>query len=243
MHEEYHRWYSHHIERDLELLTFGHAGIPLIIFPTSMGRYYENKDFKLVESIAWFVDNGLIKVYCPDGFDKMSWYNKGIHPAHRVLNHMAYERMILNEVMGKAAYDTGHQRMIACGASFGGYHALNLAFRNPQRFSYVISLSGAFDIKQFVDGHYDDNVYFNNPPDFMQGLTQGWQYDAIKQMGIILGTGEEDPCKEDNFRMGGILYKNGISYWLECLPGFVHDWPWWREMLPRYLGQIVNKEM
>jgi esterase/lipase superfamily enzyme len=242
MHEEYHRWYSHHIERDLELLTFGHAGIPLIIFPTSMGRYFENKDFKLVDSVAWFVDNGLIKVYCPDGFDKMSWYNRGIHPAYRVLNHMAYERTIVNEVIEKASYDTGHYKVITAGCSFGGYHAINLAFRNPHRIAYAISLAGAFDIKQFMDGYYDDNVYYNNPVDYMDGMNHGWHYDNIRQMGIILGTGEDDACKHDNFRLASMLYKNGISYWIECEPGVGHDWPWWREQLPRYLGEILNKE-
>ena len=43
--------------------------------------HYENKDFKLLESVAWFVDEGLL-TYCPDGIDEVSWYNKAfIGPA------------------------------------------------------------------------------------------------------------------------------------------------------------------
>jgi esterase/lipase superfamily enzyme len=40
------------------MLVFGNGGgRPLILFPTSFGRYYQNRDFGLVDSIAWFIDN------------------------------------------------------------------------------------------------------------------------------------------------------------------------------------------
>lgn len=61
-HEHLHRWYSPNLNRDIEVLAFGHQGYPVILFPTSMGRYYENKDFKLIESVNWFLDNGLVKI-------------------------------------------------------------------------------------------------------------------------------------------------------------------------------------
>ena len=35
-------------------------------------------------------------------------------------------------------------------------------------------MSGAFDIHQFLDGYYDDDCYFNNPPDFIPNLTDDW---------------------------------------------------------------------
>ena len=46
MNREYHKWYSPSLSRDMELLVFGHAGLPVIVFPTSMGRFfdYENRD-------------------------------------------------------------------------------------------------------------------------------------------------------------------------------------------------------
>jgi len=28
----------------MELLVFGHAGVPMIVFPTSMGRFFEYSD-------------------------------------------------------------------------------------------------------------------------------------------------------------------------------------------------------
>ncbi len=239
MHEEYFRWYSPHIEKETEMLTFGYAGVPLIIFPTSMGRFYENKDFHLIDSISWFVNQGLVKVYCPDSFDNMSWYNKAIQPSWKVHNHICYEKMIMREVVEKATHDTGHYRVMTAGCSFGGFHAINIAFRNPHRFRNAISMGGAFDIKSFLWGHYDENCYFNNPVDYMYNLQYGHHYDYIKQMGIILASGEHDICKEDNLKLAGILQKNNIPHWLECNNGVGHDWGWWREQLPRFLGTIL----
>jgi len=40
--------------------VFGHAGYPIVLFPTTSDRYYECKDFKLIESVRWFVEEGLV---------------------------------------------------------------------------------------------------------------------------------------------------------------------------------------
>ena len=73
MHEVTHRWYSENVGAEIITLAFGHAGFPVVLFPTSMGTYYENKDFKLVESARWFIENGLINIYCTDSVDRASW--------------------------------------------------------------------------------------------------------------------------------------------------------------------------
>ncbi|MEW6653016.1 MAG: esterase, partial [Bacteroidota bacterium] len=81
MKEQYHTWYTQYLSRDFEMLVFGHTGFPVILFPTSKGKYYENKDNGLIDSAAHLIENGKIKIYCPDGIDAMSWYNYIIHPA------------------------------------------------------------------------------------------------------------------------------------------------------------------
>lgn len=50
MKEEYIKWYSLNLSRDIEMLVFGHSGYPIILFPTSMGSFHENKDMGLIES-------------------------------------------------------------------------------------------------------------------------------------------------------------------------------------------------
>lgn len=220
------------------MLVFGHSGFPVILFPTSKGKYFENKDFGLIGSAAELIDSGKVKIYCPDGIDSESWYNYGIHPADRVKTHLAYERVILNDVIEFAKYETGSKTVAVSGCSFGGYHALNLAFRHPDKVSHLFTLGGAYDIKQFIMGYYDDNCYFNNPPDYMANLNDPWFLERIKKMGIILGTGEWDICLEENKRMSGILHSKEISHWLDVRQSTGHDWPWWKEMFPYYLSRI-----
>jgi esterase/lipase superfamily enzyme len=82
MNERYVRWYTPCLSCEFEMLAFGNGGgLPRIIFPTSLGRYYQNKDFGLVGSVSAFVDAGRVMVYCPDAIDLESFYNKSINPA------------------------------------------------------------------------------------------------------------------------------------------------------------------
>jgi esterase/lipase superfamily enzyme len=238
MKEQYYKWYTRHLSRDFEMMVYGHAGYPIILFPTSKGHFNQNKDFGLVDSARYFIDSGKIRVYCPDGIDESSWYNYSIHPADRVKTHMAYENVIMHDVVEYAIRESGHGKVGLGGASFGSYHAANTAFRHPDKIGYLISLSGAFDIKQFIMGYYDNNCFYNNPPDYLPGWNDPWFYEHVRRMGIVLGTGEHDSCLGDNLRLSKILGDKGINHWLDVRQGAGHDWPWWNEMFPFYLSQI-----
>ena len=232
IHEEYHKWHSPSIDRDFEMLVFGHAGQPVILFPTSKGAYYQNKDMGLIDAAGWFLQNGFAKIYCPDSIDALSWYNKSVDPYIRAYNHTCYDKLIATEIIPRAQYETGFAKVATAGCSFGGYHAVNVAFRHPSITAYCFSMSGAFDVKQFMDGYYDDNVYFNNPVDFIQSDNN----PDIWKMGIVLGTSDNDICKGDNERLSGILHQRNIDHWLDIRPNASHDWPIWREMFPHYLS-------
>jgi len=81
MNERYIRWYTPWLSREFEMLAFGNGGgLPLIIFPTSFGSYYQNKDFGLVGSVSEFVDAGRVTVYCPDAI--VHWLDDGKWRGH-----------------------------------------------------------------------------------------------------------------------------------------------------------------
>jgi esterase/lipase superfamily enzyme len=236
--EEYHKWNTQYLSREFEMLVFGYSGFPVIIFPTSRGRYFENKDFGLINSAAGLINSGIIKIYCPDGIDSESWYNYSIHPADRVKTHNGYENVILNDVIEFAKHETGRDRVAVAGCSFGAFHALNIAFRHPDKIKYLICMGGAYNIKQFIMGFYDDNCYFNNPPDYIPNLNDHWFLEKLRNMGIVLGTGEHDICLKDNLEMSDMLNRKGIQHWLDIRPGAKHDWPDWKIAFPDYLSQI-----
>ena len=234
MKEEYIKWHSPNLSKDIEMLVFGHYGLPLIIFPTTKGKYYESKDFKLIEAASEFLEAGKVKIYCPDSADEYSWYNRGVSPADRVKNHIWYDKMVLEEIVGKIQHDFQIAKVGVAGCSFGGFHACNFAFRHPDKVSHFISMSGSFDIKDQLDGYYDENVYFNNPVDFISDV----QDPNLWKMKIILGTCEYDICKDANYYMSELLNRKGVNHWLDDRPGSHHDWTVWREMFPHYLSQI-----
>lgn len=226
------------MDREFEMLVFGHSGFPVIAFPTSNARYYELKDFGIVSSVENLVDSGKIKIYCPDGIDSESWFNHSISPGERIKKHIDYENLILNEVINFAKHETGNDKVALAGFSFGAYHALNLAFRHPDKVNSLICVGGSFNIKRLIHDYFDDNYYFNNPPDYMPNLTDTWYLDRIKKMGIILGTGEWDMCLQDNIEMSNILKSKSIDHRLDIKPGTGHDWHWWKEMFPQYLSLL-----
>lgn len=236
MKQQHHKWYSPTLSHDIEMLEFGHAGYPVILFPTTLGKHNECFDMKLVESARWFVEQGLIHIYCPDSINELSWYNKKIHPSQRAKNHVWYDEFIMNELVNKICHDKGLPKVAVAGPSFGGYQAANFAFRHPEKVSHMFSMSGSFDIKSFMDGHYDDNVFFNNPVDFMPGAN----HPDLWNMDIVLGVGGEDICLDANKQMAGILTQKNIPFWYDERKWAKHDWPLWIQMFPHYLSKITN---
>ena len=97
MNREYHRWYSPSLGREMELLLFGHAGAKLLVFPTSMGRFYEWEDRGMMHSLGEHITRGWIQVCCVDSVDKESWYARWKHPQERAQRQTAYENYLLRE--------------------------------------------------------------------------------------------------------------------------------------------------
>ncbi len=240
MKESYHKWHSQYLNRDLEMLVFGTSGYPIILFPPEKGKFYDCKDAGLILCVESFLDNDKIKIYCPDTIDSESWYNFNVNPSERVKKHIIYERIILNEVIEFAKYETERKFVSVAGCSFGGYHALNLAFRHPDVIDSVISMGGFFDIKQFIFGYYDDNCYFNNPFDYMPNLEDNWYLERIKSMKIFLGVGEWDLAVNENKKMSEILFLKNINHQLDIYPACGHDWHTWKNMFPVYISKLIE---
>ena len=99
MNRDHARWHSPALDRDMELLVFGHAGARVLAFPTSMGRFYQWEDFGMVEALGQHLEQGWLQLYCVDSIDEETWYAKTTPPAERVRRHEQYERYLLEEVL------------------------------------------------------------------------------------------------------------------------------------------------
>lgn len=234
MKETYTKWHSPTLGTDFEMLVYGHYGTPVLVFPTTMGRFFETTDFGLVDSAAKLINDGKVKLFCLDSIDKHSWYNKKVHPAQRVNNHLWYDKFISNEVVDAILHEYNLAKLAVAGASFGGFHAANFAFRHPEKVSHLFSMSGSFDIRSFLDGYYDENVYYNNPVDYLPENNN----PALWNLDITLGFGEWDICKDANLKLASILQNKGMNFKSDEWKWAKHDWPLWKMMFPHYLSQL-----
>ena len=39
----------------------------MLVFPTSMGRFYQNEDFQMIDTLRWRLEAGEIQMLCVDG--------------------------------------------------------------------------------------------------------------------------------------------------------------------------------
>ena len=99
MKREYHKWLSPALGRDMELLAFGHAGIPALVFPTSCGRFFEFEDRGMVNVVRDKLEQGRLQLFCVDSVDSESWYNRNVPPRWRIARHMQYENYLMQEVL------------------------------------------------------------------------------------------------------------------------------------------------
>lgn len=235
MNREYHKWFSPRLGRDMELLVFGHGGMPVIVFPTSMGRFYDYENRNMIGVVGDRYEQGRLQAFCVDSVDAESWYNKSVPPAQRAARHMQYDDYLVHELMPFVRARNSSPELAVTGCSFGGYHSVNFALRHPDLVSYCVSMGGAFDVHQFLNGYYDDNCYYNCPPDFLPGMNDAWYLDRYRRMRIVLATGETDICLAENRRLSGIMNAKSIPHYLDVWSeGAGHDWPWWERMAQKF---------
>ena len=236
MHRSHHSWFSPTLGRQMELLVFGHHGAPVIVFPTSQGRFYEYEDRGMVGGLAEHLELGWIQLICIDSIDAESWYCNWAHPSGRIQRHIQYEGYLLNEVVPAVREQNDNPFWITTGCSFGAYHAVNFALRHPWLVRRTIGLSGIYDLRPFVDGYYDDNFYFNNPVDYTANLHNFEQLVALRSQDIILATGQDDANRASSERLSANLWQHGVGNALRLWDGWAHDWPWWQQMIRTYIG-------
>lgn len=246
MNVEYHKMYSGRIGREMEFKSYGWGGKPVVVFPSSGGRFYEYEDFGMTEACRPFIERGVIRLYTPDSIDRESWFADAA-PGDRARRHNDYDGYIVDELVPFIKFHSGYgSGMIATGCSMGGYHSVNFFFRHPDVFDTLIALSGIYDARFFMgDFGGDFDVYINSPVDYIAGMSDPWFLDRYRQGNIIICTGQgawEEDSIRDTRHMQRVLGEKGIPAWVDYWGHDAdHDWPWWRVQMPYFLGALENQ--
>jgi esterase/lipase superfamily enzyme len=233
-------WYSHRLQRDMPAVVYGHYGFVLLMVPTAAADFLEYERFGLIEAIRPYIDGGMLKVYSVNSINSESWLNKGAHPKHKTWMHNQFNQYIFEEVIPYIKDTSGRDTpIIISGASFGALHSMNLFLKRPDLLDGVIAMSGVYDLTEYTDGYFDDDVYFNSPQHYMPNFTDHHTLEQIRRshhIHIFSGSGPyEAPNAARSF--ASILYSKGITYELDIWGSeWPHDWNTWRAMLPHYLA-------
>lgn len=234
-------WHSPSLNSRMEIVTYGHFGFPLLMFPTAAADYLEYERFYVIDAIKDSIEAGKVKVFSINSINRESWLNDELHPKYKALRQVQYNGYVAEEVV-PFIWNNCQSRIgiITAGASLGAFHCANQLFRRPDLFAGCIAMSGAFDIRGYYKGdYYDDNVFFNNPVDYLPGL-EGPGLEALRQkdqIHIVTGQGNyENP--NASRRLAGILAQKSIPHELS-LWGYEwpHDWPTWRAMMKYYVAE------
>jgi len=231
-------WYSHALEKEMPVATYGHYGFALLLIPTAAADFLEYERFQLIDAISAFINEGKLKVFSINSINNESWLNKQMEGAHKAIRHNQFNEYVFNEVIPFIKNNTSWETpIIVSGASFGALHSMNLFLKRPDLINGTIAMSGVYDLTEYTDGYYDEQVYFNSPIHYIPNLTDDWFLSRIRTGNIIIATGSgayEDP--NANRRFSEVLHTKSIPHKLDIWgEDITHDWPTWRKNASPFL--------
>lgn len=242
MNREYHKWQSTALDREMELLVFGHAGDRVLVFPSRKQRFFEYEEHGMVHALRHRLEAGELQLVCVDGLDGESLYCFDKTPEQRIDRHLAYERYVIEEVLPFSAGLNPRSSLAAHGCSFGAYHAMNLALRHPEHFRRVIAFSGRFDLTldsgdfhTLFHGFYDERLHAIMPSHFVPNLTDRKCLRLIRHIRFTMVIGEDDPFYADNVRLATAFKEKTIPHDLHSWVGNAHRFRYWRQMARVYV--------
>lgn len=230
----------------MQVLAFGHYGMPVIAFPSGGGQFFDFEDNGMIDAVAPLLEAGELKVYCPEGLDHESWLNHGIDPHWRGVRHNAYQDFIVEDLVSAIRSDCASPdiQIGVTGCSLGAYHAANFALKFPHLFPYALCLSGRYDLEQIIGSSNSEEVYFNNPVAYVANLHAHALEHVRNNAYLVLVCGQgawEDKCLRETHRLADLLQEKGIPHQRDIWGHDAeHHWYWWRRQIAHHLGQAVG---
>lgn len=236
-------WFSPNLQMEMPFVAYGHAGYPLLMFPTAAADYLEYERFRLIDAIAHHIEAGRIRAYSINSVNKYSLLNEQASPQFKSEMLARYDRYITDEVLPLIRQDVGdgNAMPVTTGASLGAFLAANTFFKHSDMFAGTIAMSGSYDVRSYTHGYTDDNLYYNNPAQYLPNLDDDYHLPRLRAArAIVILTGQGAYEAPDRSRqLSAILTTKGIPHTLDVWGHDVaHDWEWWRKMLDLYIGKM-----
>ncbi|XHR30432.1 MAG: esterase family protein [Chthoniobacteraceae bacterium] len=241
----YHRHESRHLGRAMEYKVYGSRGRPLVVFPTSNGRFFQFEDSGMIDALGGFIQAGLVQIWTVDSLDWESYFAEHGDFAGRIERHEAYFRYVREEFLpeltrGAAEANGGTAPLpLFTGCSMGAFHAANFLFRFPWLGAGAIALSGVYSTRYFFGNALEGAIYYNSPLHYLRGLEDHAILEQLRRLKLIFCCGQgawEDEMLEETRQLDGLLRAKSIPAWVDYWGHDVnHDWPWWRQQIVYFL--------
>ncbi len=238
------RWRSERLGREVTMVRWGSFGQPVLVFPTAGGDAEEIERMHLVGALGPLIEAGKIKVYSCDSVAGRALLSREGSPPHQMWLQDQFHHYVRHEVVPAIRTDCKSELDVwAAGASIGAFHSVAMVCRFPDVFVRACAMSGTYDLRRFYEAsEFTDAFWASSPLHFVPRLS-GRHLDVLKTRMIVLASGEgraED--LGESWRMANALGAQGIPNRVDPWgPQWHHDWPTWREMLPKYLGEWVKE--
>lgn len=230
------KWRSPSLGKDMDLTVYGTSGTPILGLPTRGAGSTQWEQFGMIDMISYQLENGYNKLYCVSSIDDESFFNENATPPQRIVRQHQYESYLTEEVVPFIEEHTKVPFLIIAGVDMGGYQAINTALKNPGLFGKAIGMSGIYDINRFMDEYYDDDVYYNNPMDFVPNLNKQTLLEQIRDVDFRLVSYEYDQRKEETLRMSNVMHMKFLEHELDIWGTDEHEeWELWPQMLKTHI--------
>jgi esterase/lipase superfamily enzyme len=245
----YHKEYSNKLGREIEYKVYGHKGKPVLVFPTSNGRFFQYEDSGMVDVLRGFINDGKIQLWAIDSIDMETYFSADWDKNKSIARHEEYFNYINDELVpsilskSKENNDGHDQRLAVTGCSMGAFHAANFYFRYPWFIDTVIALSGVYSTDYFFGDYKPEEIYLNSPVDYLQNHHEINYLDKYRNSRLIFCCGKgdyEDMMLADTYKLEEVLKGKGIPAWFDFWGhDSAHDWVWWQKQIIYYFGKIV----
>jgi esterase/lipase superfamily enzyme len=238
-------WMSERLGHELTLVRWGEVGTPLLIFPTAGGDAEEIERFHLVGVLSDFLAASRVKIYSVDSLAGRSWFTEDKSTDGGARIQQRFDAALYHEVLPAIRQDCNDDaiEIVTSGASLGAYNALAFLCRHPDAVSAAICLSGTYGLTKFLEGPMTRDFYEISPIHFVPDLVEeSEQLAQLRRRFVLLAHGEgvaESP--EEDWTVARVLGARGVPNRVDNWgPDWPHDWVTWREMLPKYVGDLLG---
>lgn len=225
--------------------VYGHAGRPVLAFPTAGGYAHEWQHHGVVQALGDLLASGRVRLYCPETNVAEVWTRSSADLRHRMARHAAYERWITEELLPRIHRESGRGDVLAMGCSVGAMYAVNFALKYPELVREAVGLSGRYDARFFTGGQSSDDVYYSDPLAYAWNLN-GPHLDRIRRhthVTLVCGRGaHEGRCLQETLQLGHALEQKGVPLWKDIWGHDVaHEWSWWRRQIRYQIERRIGR--